>query len=148
MSEPLAADPVALGLPHREPFIFIDAVLALTAGESAHCTKRFAASEPFFRGHFPGDPLVPGVLMAEALAQTAGLAAGQPGRTFHLSAIRGMKFLAPVRPDSELHLFARKTATVGALLQFEVTARVNDRPVAEGSLILAEAASPAARPTV
>jgi 3-hydroxyacyl-[acyl-carrier-protein] dehydratase len=139
VSEPVPADPIALGLPHREPFIFIDAVVALTPGKSAHCTKRFAASEPFFRGHFPGDPLVPGVLMAEALAQTAGLAAGQPGRTFHLSAIRGMKFLAPVRPDEELQLFARKTATVGALLQFEVTARLGEQAVVEGMLVLAEA---------
>lgn len=138
----MPADPIALGLPHREPFIFIDAVVALMPGESAHCTKTFAASEPFFRGHFPGDPLVPGVLMAEALAQTAGLAAGQPGRTFHLSAIRGMKFLAPVRPDTELQLFARKTATVGTLLQFEVTARAGEQSVAEGMLILAEASSP------
>jgi 3-hydroxyacyl-[acyl-carrier-protein] dehydratase len=79
--------------------------------------------------------------MAEALAQTAGLAAGQPGRTFHLSAIRGMKFLAPVRPEMELQLFARKTATVGALLQFEVTARVGEQAVAEGMLILAEAST-------
>jgi 3-hydroxyacyl-[acyl-carrier-protein] dehydratase len=78
--------------------------------------------------------------MAEALAQTAGLAAGQPGRTFHLSAIRGMKFVAPVRPETELQLFARKTATVGALLQCEVSARVGEQAVAEGMLVLAEAA--------
>lgn len=139
MSLPTPADPIALGLPHREPFIFIDAVIALTPGESAHCTKRFAASEPFFRGHFPGDPIVPGVLMAEALAQTAGVAAGQPGRTFHLSAIRSLKFLAPVRPETELHLFARKTAAVGALFQFEVSARASEQMVAEGMLVLAEA---------
>jgi 3-hydroxyacyl-[acyl-carrier-protein] dehydratase len=52
-----------------------------------------------------------------------------------------MKFLAPVRPDTELQLYARKTATVGALLQFEVTARVGDQAVAEGMLVLAEASA-------
>ena len=90
----LPADPVALGLPHRAPFIFVDEVCALTPGESALCRKTFAADEPFFRGHFPGDPLVPGVLLAEALAQTAGLAAGHAGRGFRLTAIKGMKFCA------------------------------------------------------
>jgi 3-hydroxyacyl-[acyl-carrier-protein] dehydratase len=132
-------DPIALGLPHRPPFVFVDAVLELQSGERAVCRKTFAADEPFFRGHFPGDPLVPGVILAEALAQTAGLAAGQPGRTFHLSAIKGMKFLRPVRPLDEITLTARKTAALGSLWQFEVVARVGDSPVAEGVVMLAEA---------
>ena len=62
-------DPVAYGLPHREPFIFIDSVVEVQPGESAICEKSFPPEEPFFRGHFPGDPLVPGVILAEALAQ-------------------------------------------------------------------------------
>ena len=62
------SDPVALGLPHREPFIFVDEVLALIPGESAEARKVFPLEEPFFRGHFPGDPLVPGVILTEALA--------------------------------------------------------------------------------
>jgi 3-hydroxyacyl-[acyl-carrier-protein] dehydratase len=78
-------------------------------------------------------------LLTEALAQTAGIAAGQPGRTFHLSAIRAMKFLAPVRPEAEVQLAARKTAGVGGLWQFEVSAKVDEQTVAEGMLVLAEA---------
>ena len=132
-------DPVALGLPHRAPFVFVDEVRALTPGESAECGKTFPPDEPFFRGHFPGDPLVPGVLLTEALAQTAGLAAGQPGRAFHLSAIRAMKFLRPVRPSDEIALTARKVAVVGTLWQFEVTARVRGEVVAEGVIVLSEA---------
>jgi 3-hydroxyacyl-[acyl-carrier-protein] dehydratase len=139
VNEPAIVDPIALGLPHREPFIFVDKVVSVTPGEAAECSKRFDGGEPFFHGHFPGDPLVPGVLLAEALAQTAGIAAGQPGRTFHLSAIRSMKFLAPVRPGMELRLFARKTAGVGGLWQFEVSAKVETQTVAEGILVLAEA---------
>jgi 3-hydroxyacyl-[acyl-carrier-protein] dehydratase len=86
----MPADPVALGLPHREPFIFVDEVREILPGESAICAKTFPPEEPFFRGHFPGDPLVPGVILTEALAQTAGIAAGQPGRGFRLAAIRGL----------------------------------------------------------
>jgi 3-hydroxyacyl-[acyl-carrier-protein] dehydratase len=132
-------DPIALGLPHRAPFIFVDEVTARDAGESAVCTKRFAPDEPFFRGHFPGDPLVPGVILAEALAQTAGLAAGQPGRGFRLSAIKAMKFPVAARPDETITLHARKAGAVGGLWQFEVRAVVGDRVVAEGAVVLSEA---------
>ena len=138
MSPSDPVDPVALGLPHREPFIFVDEVLALAPGESAECRKVFPPEEPFFRGHFPGDPLVPGVILAEALAQTAGLAAGQAGRAFRLSAIRGMKFLRPVRPNEAILLSAKKIAMIGGLWQFEVVARGGGVPVAEGVVVLSE----------
>jgi 3-hydroxyacyl-[acyl-carrier-protein] dehydratase len=136
-----SSDPIALGLPHREPFIFVDEVCALSPGESAECAKTFSPDEPFFRGHFPGNPLVPGVILTEALAQTAGLAAGQAGRSFLLSAIRGMKFLRAVRPAERITLTARKMAVVGALWQFEVAARVNTQVAAEGVVVLSEAAA-------
>jgi 3-hydroxyacyl-[acyl-carrier-protein] dehydratase len=132
-------DPIGCGLPHREPFIFIDTVIALEPGQSAVCTKHFAASEPFFRGHFPGNPLVPGVILTEAAAQTAGIAAGETGKTFHLSAIRQMKFIRPVAPDSIVEFAAARTGGIGGLLQFAVTARVAGELVAEGVIVLNEA---------
>ena len=118
--------------------MFIDAVVALAPGESAVCTKRFAASEPFFRGHFPGNPLVPGVILTEAAAQTAGLAAGEPGRIYHLSAIRQMKFIRAVAPDSLVEFTAAKTGGIGGMLQFQVSARVAGELVAEGVVVLNE----------
>jgi 3-hydroxyacyl-[acyl-carrier-protein] dehydratase len=135
----MALDPLALGLPHRAPFIFVDAVTELVPGESALGRKVFPADEPFFRGHFPGDPLVPGVILAEALAQMAGIAAGQAGRSFRLTAIKGMKFLAAVRPDEVITLQARKLGAVGGLWQFEVRATVGEVIVAEGAVVLSEA---------
>ena len=131
-------DPISLGLPHREPFVFVDAVSELKPGESATCTKVFPADTPFFAGHFPGNPIVPGVILSEALAQTAGIVAGEPGKAFLLSAIRGMKFPAAARPDELIQLHARKLGTVGGLWQFEVRAAVQDRVVAEGSIVLSE----------
>jgi 3-hydroxyacyl-[acyl-carrier-protein] dehydratase len=132
------SDPIALGLPHREPFIFVDRVLAHVPGESAECAKIFPADTPFFAGHFPGDPIVPGVILAEALAQTAGLAAGQPGRGFRLTALRTMKFPSAARPGETIRLHARKAAVVGPLWQFECRALVEDRLVAEGTIVLSE----------
>jgi 3-hydroxyacyl-[acyl-carrier-protein] dehydratase len=129
-------EPSRCGLPHREPFVFVDAVVALDPGKAAVCTKRFAAAEPFFRGHFPGNPLVPGVILAEGAAQTAGIAAGEPGRVYYLSAIRQMKFLRPVRPESVVEFTARKTGGIGGMAQFEVCARVGGEVVAEGVIVL------------
>ena len=92
-----------------------------------------------FAGHFPDDPLVPGVILTEALAQTAGIAAHQDNSKtrFLLSAIRQMKFLRPVRPGEKIILRARKLGAVDRLLQFEVEALVGGQPVATGQIVLA-----------
>ncbi|MGH7937347.1 MAG: 3-hydroxyacyl-ACP dehydratase FabZ family protein, partial [Bryobacteraceae bacterium] len=128
-------------LPHRPPFVFVRQLLHCEPGEAADCATTFSRDDPMFAGHFPGNPLVPGVILTEALAQTAGIAAasGYPENAlpaFLLSAIRGMKFFAAVRPEEEIHLHAEKLAQVDALLQFRVRATVGSRIVAEGQLVL------------
>jgi 3-hydroxyacyl-[acyl-carrier-protein] dehydratase len=140
-----------LGLPHRPPFVFVRQLLRLEPGRVAECATCFSRDDPVFAGHFPGNPLVPGVILTEALAQTAGIAAasGYPEDArplFLLSAIRAMKFPGAVRPEEEIELRAEKLAQVGELLQFQVAARVDRRVVAEGQLVLnvhAESSSPA-----
>ena len=134
-------DPLSLGLPHRPPFIFIDEVEKLEAGLQAEARKQFGGEEPFFQGHFPGNPIVPGVLLAEAMAQTAGIAIGGPGKTFLLTAIRAMKFLRPIRPREEIYFRAKRVGETGGLVQCAVEARVEGELVAEGQLILAAAAT-------
>lgn len=131
-------DPVALGLPHREPFIFVDAVMTLVPEEQAAGRKVFAPDTPFFRGHFPGEPLVPGVILTESLAQLAGIVAGQRGRGLRLAAIKTMKFPSSVRPDETVILNAQKLGTAAGLWQFSVEARVDQRVVAQGVIVLAE----------
>ncbi len=134
----MPTDPQAFGLPHRVPFVFVDEVIEVTAGEAARCLKTFPGETDFFRGHFPGDPIVPGVILTEALAQTAGIAAGagEPSARYLLSGVRVMKFPAPARPGELIQLNARKVGGMAGLLNFEVVATVGDTIVAQGQIIL------------
>lgn len=131
-------DPISLGLPHRPPFIFVESVEKLEPGLLAECSKTFRSGETFFEGHFPGNAIVPGVLLVEAMAQTAGIAVGAPQKVFLLAAIRSMKFLRPVRPEEPINFIARKLVDVGGLIQCAVEARVGQGLVAEGQIILTE----------
>src|ERR1700758_568128 len=131
-------DPISLGLPHRPPFIFVESVDKLEAGLLAECSKTFRRSETFFQGHFPGNAIVPGVLLVEGMAQTAGIAMGGPKKLFLLAAIRSMKFFRPVRPEEPIGFVARKLGDADGLVQCAVEARVGPRLVAEGQIILSE----------
>ena len=140
-----------LGLPHRPPFVFVRELIKCNPGTFAEATTSFAADDPIFAGHFPDNPLVPGVILTEALAQTAGIAAASawPESSkplFLLSAIRGMKFFRPVRPGEKVDLRAERLAQVDDLLQFRVDASVNGVRVAEGQLVLNVVANSSAGP--
>jgi 3-hydroxyacyl-[acyl-carrier-protein] dehydratase len=129
------------GLPHRPPFVFVREMVNCDPGVAAECVTTFEPHDPIFAGHFPGNPLVPGVILTEALAQTAGIAAASayPENArplFLLSAIRAMKFLRAVRPGERIVLRAEKLAQVDDLLQFTVEARVDGSIVAQGQLVL------------
>ena len=142
MSDRVAAE--FLGLPHRPPFVFVRQLLQTKPGCFAECATSFDAGDPMFAGHFPGNPLVPGVILTEALAQTAGIAAASAhaegeGPLFLLSAIRAMKFHRAARPGERIELRAEKMAEVGELVQFSVSATVSGLPVAEGQIVLSVA---------
>jgi 3-hydroxyacyl-[acyl-carrier-protein] dehydratase len=132
-------DPISLGLPHREPFIFVDSVDKLEPGSAAECSKTFLGTESFFQGHFPGNAIVPGVLLIEGMAQTAGIAIGKPGKLYLLAAIRSMKFLRSVRPLQPLRFRAEKIGEVGGLVQCAVEAWIEADLAAEGHVVLAGA---------
>lgn len=134
----------SLGLPHRAPFVFVRRLVNCEKGRAAECETWFEAADPMFAGHFPGNPLVPGVILTEALAQTAGIAAASgfsedERPAFLLSAIRAMKFLRAVRPEEKVRLRAERLAQVGDLLQFRVVASVEEKAVAEGQIVLSVA---------
>jgi 3-hydroxyacyl-[acyl-carrier-protein] dehydratase len=140
-----------LGLPHRPPFVFVRELINCEPGRSVEARTLFNADDPMFAGHFPGNPIVPGVILTEALAQTAGIAAasGYPETArplFLLSAIRTMKFFQAVRPGDQIDLHAEKIAGTETLLQFKVRASVNGATAAEGQLVLSVAADFARAP--
>jgi 3-hydroxyacyl-[acyl-carrier-protein] dehydratase len=138
------ASVVDLGLPHRPPFVFVRELIACEPGISAECLTTFESDDPMFAGHFPGNPLLPGVILTEALAQTAGIAAAAAyaedarPRFLH-SAIRGMKFFHAVRPQERIVLRAEKLAEVDDLFQFKAEALVKGKQVAAGQIVLSVA---------
>jgi 3-hydroxyacyl-[acyl-carrier-protein] dehydratase len=140
-----------LGLPHRPPFVFVRELINCNPGIFAEAATSFAANDPIFAGHFPDNPLVPGVILTEALAQTAGIAAASAHSEkvkplYLLSAIRSMKFFRAVRPGEKIILRAERLGQVGELVQFKVEGSVSGVRVAEGQIVLSLAANSAAGP--
>jgi 3-hydroxyacyl-[acyl-carrier-protein] dehydratase len=129
------------GSSRRPPSAFVRQILKCDPGIAAECATVFDPNDPMFAGHFPGDPLVPGVILTEALAETAKVAAAsahpadrQP--LLMLSAIRQMKFFAPVRPAEEVTLRAERLGVTGNRLQFQVAATIAGKEVAAGQMVL------------
>jgi len=134
-------------LPHRAPFLFVDRVIQLTAGQRIVAELDLRGDEPYFAGHFPGQPMMPGVLLSEAMAQTAGLLLalsareGQPcipetPRFMILTAVN-VKFLQPVGPGERLTLHASFVRALGPLIHFAVSATTGRQELATGSIVLA-----------
>lgn len=110
-------------LPHGPEFRFVDEVLALEPGRSVTARYTVRGDEAFLAGHFPGAPLLPGVILVEALAQAAGIAAqsgdGGPLENLRLTAIRGAKILGSAVPGQTLEIQARVVGRLGGLIQAE-----------------------------
>jgi 3-hydroxyacyl-[acyl-carrier-protein] dehydratase len=126
-------------LPHRYPFLMIDRIIDIDGDNSAIGVKNVTFNEPHFLGHFPGQPVMPGVLIVEAMAQTAGAicirAAGvaKPSLVYFLT-IDGAKFRKPVVPGDQLRIHVKKLKKRGNLLKFACEALVDGNKVAEAEI--------------
>ena len=138
-------------LPHGPEFRFLDKVASLVPGKEGVGEYRVRGDEPFLRGHFPGDPILPGVLLIEAAAQLAGVVAQSdpaiaPLAGLKLTAVRGAKILGAARPGEVVHLEASIIARLGNLIQAQARARVGDTLVLTAELTLSGEASPTHHP--
>ncbi len=128
-------------LPHREPFRFVTSIVELVRGIRGAGCWRVGGEEDFFAGHFPANPVVPGVLLAEALAQLSGLVAfaDDAQGTVHAARLAqvNVKFQSGVVPPADIRLESTLTREMGGLYLFDVRAECKGLLVASGSLVLA-----------
>ncbi len=129
-------------LPHRYPFLLIDRVLSCDPGKSIVALKNVTINEPYFGGHFPNFPVMPGVLIIEAMAQAAAILTfktegGQADKKsiYYFVGIDGARFKKPVTPGDALHLNVALERRVRGIWKFKAEARVEDAVVAEAVIM-------------
>ncbi|OYR19239.1 3-hydroxyacyl-ACP dehydratase FabZ [Brucella thiophenivorans] len=126
-------------LPHRYPFLLIDRIIDIDGDQSATGIKNVTMNEPHFTGHFPDKPIMPGVLIIEAMAQTAGAitvlknGSDKPSLVYFMT-IDKAKFRRPVVPGDQLHLHVKKIKQRGNISKFECVAQVDGVKVAEAEV--------------
>ena len=126
-------------LPHRYPMLMIDRVINMEPGLRATGIKNVTINEPFFQGHFPGHPVMPGVLIIEAMAQTAAVVVvttldrERNGSVVYFMSIDHARFRKPVLPGDTMYLYVEKQRSRGNVWKFTGLAKVNDILVAEAT---------------
>jgi 3-hydroxyacyl-[acyl-carrier-protein] dehydratase len=145
MTDPTAIDieGIIARLPHRFPFLLVDRVLDIKAGESIVALKNVSFNEAHFAGHFPQYPVMPGVLIVEALAQAGGVLAWESAQAeesnvtiLYLAGLEDVRFKQPVRPGDQLILKADLKRHKRGLWRFSCVAEVKDSTVAEAEILM------------
>lgn len=156
MNDPSATETITLGpveaqqimeyLPHRYPFLLIDRVISVELGEvkKAVAIKNVTMNEPFFTGHFPGNPVMPGVLIIEAMAQAAGMLAhlaaeteGEKGELYYLVKVDNARFNKVVLPGDQLRLEVIQKRIMRGMGQYSCEAWVDDKRVSSCEILCA-----------
>ena len=128
-------------LPHGPEFRFVDRLTALDPGKSGSGEYRIRGDEPFLRGHFPGEPIFPGVLLIEAAAQLAGVVAQsdptrRPLEGLKLTAVRNAKILGAAAPGQTIHIEAEVTGRFDNLVQAQATVTIQAEEILKADLVL------------
>lgn len=128
-------------LPHKYPFLLVDRIIELEEGKKAVGIKNVTINEPFFQGHFPGNPIMPGVLIVEAMSQVGAVAILSKeeyrGKLAVFAGIEKMKFRKQVVPGDTLTMEAELTALKMGIGKAKVSAKVGDKIAAEGEVMFA-----------
>lgn len=137
--EPLDVTRIMEMIPHRYPILLVDRLIDYVAGESAVGLKNVTMNEPHFMGHFPGKPVMPGVLIVEAMAQTSAILVVQTlgkeaeGKVVYFMSIDNARFRKPVVPGDSLHIHVEKIQQRGQVWKFKGVAKVGDTVCAEAT---------------
>ena len=146
---PMDIHAVLAQLPHRYPFLLVDRVVECVPGQRIHAIKNVTINEPFFPGHFPGRPTMPGVMILEALAQAAGILAFKTAGVvpddksrFYFVGIDGARFRKPVVPGDQLVLKATFDRAMRGIWKFSTAASVDGEEVASATMMVAPEVKP------
>jgi len=146
---PMDIQAVLAQLPHRYPFLLVDRVVECVPGKRIHAIKNVTVNEPFFAGHFPGRPTMPGVMILEALAQAAGILAFKTAGVvpddksrFYFVGIDGARFRRPVVPGDQLALKATFDRAMRGIWKFTTIAEVDGEEVASATMMVAPEVKP------
>ena len=140
---PLDVEAIKALLPHRDPFLMIDEVIECTPHESVTAIKHVSADEPHFAGHFPGNPILPGVLIVEAMAQAGGVLSHisyadlEPKPLYMLVRVEDARFRRPVVPGDRLELRVVADKVRRGMWWYKCEASVGDELVASATVICA-----------
>jgi 3-hydroxyacyl-[acyl-carrier-protein] dehydratase len=138
-------DEIKKFLPHREPFLFIEEIIDVELGKNVHCILKNSPNEYFYQGHFPNNPVFPGVLLVEALAQASGILGfktmdkiPEDGSIYVFAGIDKARFRARVTPDDKVHLFSEVVGEKKGIWKFETRAEVEGKTVCTATILCAD----------
>jgi 3-hydroxyacyl-[acyl-carrier-protein] dehydratase len=132
-------------LPHRNPFLFIDKIVSVEVGKKIHCIKNNSPDEDYFKGHFPNNPVMPGVIILEALAQASGILGfktmnktPEEGSIYVFAGVDKVRFRKRVGPEDVIHLYSEVINEKKGIWKFETRAEVDGDLVCTATILCAD----------
>tara|TARA_B100000941_G_C28458396_1_gene529249 strand:+ start:401 stop:841 length:441 start_codon:yes stop_codon:yes gene_type:complete len=141
----LARDEILKYLPHRDPFLFIDNVISIEEGNNIHASMNIKNDDVFLEGHFPGNPIVPGVILIEAMGQASGILGfktmgktPEEGSIYVIAGVDKARFRQRVLPGEKVDIFSKVLGSKNGIWKFECFAEVNGKLVCSANILCAE----------
>tara|TARA_B100001057_G_C22756776_1_gene914146 strand:+ start:565 stop:1005 length:441 start_codon:yes stop_codon:yes gene_type:complete len=141
----LSRDEILKYLPHRDPFLFIDEVISIEEGDNIHALMNIKDDDVFLEGHFPGNPIVPGVILIEAMGQASGILGfktmnktPEEGSIYVIAGVDKARFRQRVFPGDRVDIFSKVLGSKNGIWKFECFSEVNGKLVCSANILCAE----------